>query len=303
MTEPFFSSIAQLRVFVKLNASLPWESIQCYVSSAEEMYLKKYITQAVIDSLEPSAEFMAKARRALAPLAVYLAMDEMAVMVGDAGITVQNEKDRRSPASDRKIQAAKRSLLQRGYAAMGELLAFILSSNSVNLAGSRIEHDEGMLISSLHDFERWVSLDGDWVAYFELKPLMRSIQAQLETEVGDEVVTFISTEQAGATTESLSLKRQLRERMSAYIAYRTASLHTSQESSRLRSTDGRVEWTSFMRPLFESRPDAGNWYREMADHMMTKILELKVGVPAQSGSQPDATPMNYNDKKKRIFLA
>lgn len=303
MTTPFFTSTSQLRAFVKLNASLPWDSLQPYVDTAERLYLRKYLSDSKLDLLEPNEEFMTLARRALAPLAVYLAADEMSVSIGDSGITVQNEKDRRSPASDRKIAAAKRSLLGRGTAALSDLLQFVLSLEGLDLSDCpRLSVLGSLLVRRLDDFETYVSLDGSHVSFLDLVPLMRSIQGRLQQLMGrDLTARLIAPTGADESPSQRLLLEELRERSRAYIVYETASLHTSLQTRQQRKGSHYTEWQPVMRPLFEDIADSGSWYRQMSAESLAAITRLTDENAAELGMERSDTSLQFNGPKRRIF--
>ena len=96
--------IETFKKVVKINASLPYESIE----DALDIYIKPYIGKSVIKKAKecPESELCDRLLRALGPLTLMLATDELGVMFGDSGITVSNVQGQRSPASDTKIAAA-----------------------------------------------------------------------------------------------------------------------------------------------------------------------------------------------------
>lgn len=298
MTTPFFTSTAQLRAFVKLNASLPWDSLSPYVDAGVRLYLLKYLSQAKLDLLEPNEEFMTLARRALAPLAVYLAADEMSVSIGDSGITVQNEKDRRSPASDRKIAAAKRSLLRRGCAALSDLLQFVLSLDGLDLHDCpRLAVLSSLLVRRIEDFETFVSIDGSYVTFLDLVPLMRSVQDRLAAETDPALIgSLLSTSSSEGT-----LRAVLKDRCVSYIVYQTASLHTSLMTRQQRKGSHYTEWEPLMRPLFEDVADSGSWYRDMASRALADITRIIGENAAELGMEQRDISVNFNGRGRRIF--
>lgn len=107
--------IDTLKKVVKINSSLPYESIEPYIEDALDIYIKPYIGKATISKAheDKGSDLYNKLLRALGPLTLMLASDELGVMFGDAGITVSNVQGQRSPASDTKIAAAKESLFSR----------------------------------------------------------------------------------------------------------------------------------------------------------------------------------------------
>ena len=174
-----FNNIEDLRKVVKMSASMPWSSIEPYINDAASIYLPRHLGREVVDKIMyGDVELIQLLRRAVGPLAVYLGADEMSINIGDSGITVQNEHGHRSPASDAKIAAAKRSMLSRGYAALSEVIAHLIANGKVP-EGSPLHRRKLCLVDSLSVFEEVVSINGCYVSYFELLPLMLHVQDKL----------------------------------------------------------------------------------------------------------------------------
>ena len=108
------TDIEQLRETVKMNAVVPFESVRPFIQDATDIYIEPNIGEATLAKAEADETLKEKICRALGPLAVSLATDELGIQYGDAGITVQNKQGERSPASDAKIAAAKANLYYRG---------------------------------------------------------------------------------------------------------------------------------------------------------------------------------------------
>ena len=82
--------IETFKKVVKINASLPYESIEPYIEDALDIYIEPYIGKSVIKKAKecPESELCDRLLRALGPLTLMLATDELGVMFGDSGITV-----------------------------------------------------------------------------------------------------------------------------------------------------------------------------------------------------------------------
>ena len=119
--------IETFKKVVKINASLPYESIEPYIEDALDIYIEPYIGKSVIKKAKecPESELCDRLLRALGPLTLMLATDELGVMFGDSGITVSNVQGQRSPASDTKIAAAKVNLCFRGMQALDRLISYL----------------------------------------------------------------------------------------------------------------------------------------------------------------------------------
>ena len=169
--------IDTLKKVVKINSSLPYESIEPYIEDALDIYIKPYIGKATISKAheDKGSDLYNKLLRALGPLTLMLASDELGVMFGDAGITVSNVQGQRSPASDTKIAAAKKNLCFRGMKALDRLISYLeenkkdypdaetqvrsKSKNRFSIGGKSVwdlgwiavEPDDGMTVESIMD--------------------------------------------------------------------------------------------------------------------------------------------------------
>jgi hypothetical protein len=268
MTTQFFESIESMRVYVKMNASLPWETFKPYLDSAVDSFTDRYLPGDFIDAHTSDATFLTLCRKVLAPLAVYEAADEMSISIGDSGITVQNDQGKRSPASDAKIAAAKRNLLQRSNAALSRLLEYVLTTFHDGLENlPLIKKVEGLAVPSLEVFERYVSLDSDYVAYFSLVTMLRTIQNRLGTMIGEDLL-------ADCLTSEDEAKKAIGGKIRAYCAYQCAYLNTSDMTRRERGRGNQTEWRPLIRPLYSDLTETGNWYKQVADETLTEIQSM-----------------------------
>lgn len=290
-----FSNIDELRKVVKLNASMPWESIAPYVNDATDIYLSRYLGRSFAESLtDDSAELVAVLRRAVGPLALYLAADEMSISIGDSGITVQNDHEKRSPASDAKIAAAKKNLLSRGYAMLSRAIDYLLAGNTVP-EDSPLQRRKLCLVDSLATFEQVVSLNGCYVSYFELLPLMLHVQDKL-------CIRFAPITSLLGKADLTPEERDLRRMAVCHIVFKVAYLHTSNTTRQQRASAGAVEWAPILRPLFVDTTDHGNYYHQEAEDYLTSI-ESYIDSHAEAFGIERAAPMNFNNQKRKIFYS
>ena len=288
-----FSNVEELRGVVKVNASLPWDSVEPYITDATDIYLRRYLGVELAESLTTDDELLMRLlRRAIGPLAMCLAADEMSVSIGDGGITVQNESGKRSPASDAKIAAAKKNMLSRGYAALSRVIAYLLSKGSVP-EGSPLMRQSLCLVNSLESFEQVVSIDGCYVSYYELLPLMMHVQSKLCAQ-------FPPVAALVGATELSSEQKSLRHMAVCHIVFHVSYLHTSNTTRQQRASEGRVEWRPVLRPLFVDTTDHGNYYKQEADSYLTDI-ERYINNHAEAFGVERVAPLEFNSQKRKIF--
>ncbi|MCR5139452.1 MAG: hypothetical protein K6B45_04740 [Bacteroidaceae bacterium] len=292
-----FADAEDLRSVVKINASIPWSSLLPYIDSAWNIYLLRYFSAAYLDLVpETDVVFWGHARRAVGPLAVALSADEMSISIGDSGITVQNDQGKRSPASDAKIAAAKRSLILRGMAALSDLIRYALASAVYDRSGCpMLVQLQRMLVADIETFESYVSLQGDYVAFFDLLPLMRGVQERLAASIGQSLFARLLQSERTETITALA------DLCKPYVIYRCAQLHTSKTTRQQRSRVDVVEWHPVVRPLFDDAEGDGNWYGEMADAALASVTAFIEAHAEELDVQPSSIADDWNGPGKRIF--
>lgn len=290
-----FHNIEDLRKVVKVGASMPWSSIEPYINDAVDIYLPRHLGREVVDNITADdAELVRLLRRAVGPLAFYLGADEMGINIGDSGITVQNDHGHRSPASDAKIAAAKRSMLGRGYAALSEVIGRLIAKGQVP-EDSPLQRRKLCLVDSLATFEQVVSLNGCYVSYFELLPLMLHVQDKL-------CIRFAPITSLLGKADLTPEERDLRRMAVCHIVFKVAYLHTSNTTRQQRASAGAVEWAPILRPLFVDTTDHGNYYHQEAEDYLTSI-ESYIDSHAEAFGIERAAPMNFNNQKRKIFYS
>ena len=290
-----FNNIEDLRKVVKVGASMPWSSIEPYINDAVDIYLPRHLGREVVDKITADdAELVRLLRRAVGPLAFYLGADEMGVNIGDSGITVQNDHGHRSPASDAKIAAAKRSMLGRGYAALSEVIDYLITKGNVP-KGSPLHRRKLCLVDSLSVFEEVVSINGCYVSYFELLPLMLNVQHRLCAQFPP-IASLVGKQELTAE------ERNLHRMVVCCIVFNVAYIHTSNATRQQRASAGKVEWSPVLRPLFVDTTDHGNYYRQEAEDYRNSIASY-IEAHAEAFGMKPLEPMRFNSQERKIFYS
>lgn len=290
-----FHNIEDLRKVVKVGASMPWSSIEPYINDAVDIYLPRHLGREVVDTITADDTHLVQLlRRAVGPLAFYLGADEMGINIGDSGITVQNDHGHRSPASDAKIAAAKRSMLGRGYAALSEVIAHLIAKGQVP-EGSPLHRRKQCLVDSLSIFEEVVNLNGCYVSYFELLPLMLHIQYRLCAQFAP-IASLVGKKELTAE------ERNLHRMAVCCIVFNVAYIHTSNATRQQRASAGTVEWRPVMRPLFVDTTDYGNYYHQEAEDYFRSIGSY-IEAHAEAFGMKPVEPMRYNSQERKIFYS
>lgn len=298
--------IETLKRVVKINASLPYESIEPYIEDALDIYVKPYIGSSVILKAKENKEsdLYKKLLRALGPLTMMLAVNEMGVMFGDSGITVDNVQGKRSPASDAKIAAAKENLCFRGMQALDRLISY--------LEENKKEYQEYVadnilrfcFIRNATDFQELglVDIGYSTLSYRIMHPTIRQLQERnIREMIPDNVYETIKE---AFSKESMTPKQKiLVDYITRYLANKTAELYTSQKTTEQRVASKAIEYAPTIRPIYQD-PDAnGNFFANQAVYYAGKIKAFLIENGADLGVVTPSNVIDFNTKEKKIFTS
>ena len=299
--------IRRMKEVVRIANNTPFEAIEPFINDAADIYLIPNIGAGIYELAEQGTDvdLVNKVRRALGPLAMALAIGELSVLIGDGGLTVQNEQGKRSPANEAKIAAAKENLFKRGMYALDRLLEY-LRKNIENYpdyaAWLENVEDIGCIITSADDYQDsgGVDIGRSALTYRTLLPSLKQLQ---ETELlallpeSVQEILFKSKEDCDVA----ELRVQLLAKR--FLANRCAEIYSSQTSRQQRGDIGtHPEFQPLFRPLYTDLSDTGNWYGRQATYYKSSLLAYIEGHPEIFDIDP-AAPMNYNGKDKKIFTS
>ena len=292
------TDIEQLRETVKMNAVVPFESLRPFIQDATDIYIEPNIGEATLSKADADEVLKEKICRALGPLSVSLATDELGIQYGDAGITVQNKQGERSPASDAKIAAAKANLYYRGMQALDRLLTYL--ANHPEQYPDYGDHQKSItpicLIRSARQFqdEGLVGIDYSTLSYRAMLPVMLQLQVRNVSEMlGEKLYSRV----IGGEPDDLRLL------CVRYMAAKCAELHTSQAGREQRLNGSQPEYMPMIRPIYEDLQETGNYYASQADYYAGKIEAWKGEHPDESGEDVASIALHWNDKDKKIFTS
>lgn len=298
--------IDTLKKVVKINSSLPYESIEPYIEDALDIYIKPYIGKSTINKAkEPKeSELYNKLLRTLGPLALMLASDELGVMFGDTGITVSNVQGQRSPASDTKIAAAKKNLCFRGRQALDRLITY-LEENKKDYPDYVTDNiPRFCFIRNATEFQDigMVDIDYSTLSYRIMFPTIRQLQEHNIREMIPDKVCEVLKEALSKDTESPK-QRVLIDYIIRYLANKTAELYTSQKTTEQRVAGRTIEYTPTIRPIYQD-PDAnGNFFAEQATYYSGKIHTYLIENAGELGVETTSQTIDFNSKEKKIFTS
>lgn len=299
--------IETLKKVVKINAAIPWESIEPFVNDARDIYIEPQVGNILIELAEEGTDktLSDKMQRVLGPLCLALATDELGVQYGDSGITVDNMQGKRSPANEAKIAAAKANLFFRGMQALDRLLDYL----SRNTAKYPDYTDHLAVISSvpcfIHTAQEYqdiglVNIDYSTLTYRTMLPTIRQLQIchlqdLLTTEIYEKLI--LGTD--------LSAKEILLKKMCIqYLANKSAELYTSQSSRSQRSDNGtRPEYQPVIRPLYNDMDDTGNFFGKQANYYIGKIAGFLTENAEELNITPTDGTMDYNARNRKLFTS
>lgn len=292
------TDIEQLRETVKMNAVVPFESLRPFIQDATDIYIEPNIGEATLSKADADEVLKEKICRALGPLSVSLATDELGIQYGDAGITVQNKQGERSPASDAKIAAAKANLYYRGMQALDRLLTYL--ANHPEQYPDYGNHQKSItpicLIRSARQFqdEGLVGIDYSTLSYRAMLPVLLQLQVRNVSEMlGEKLYSRV----IGGEPDDLRLL------CVRYMAAKCAELHTSQAGREQRLNGSQPEYTPMIRPIYEDLQETGNYYASQADYYAGKIETWKGEHPDETGEDVGSSALHWNEKEKKIFTS
>ncbi len=294
--------IEGLQRVVKINASIEFSVVEPYLNDALDIYITPHTGQTLTDLADggTDSELATRYSRALGPLAMALATDELGIQYGDGGITVTNT-DSRSPANDTKIQAARQNLFFRGMQQLDLLLRWLEDNAETypQYAAHRQQTADGCMAADARAVEQdgLVDISLSVLTYRLMVPMMRQLQESvLRPLLGDTLLASLIAAE-GLTT----LQTQLRLLCVRYLCNRCAELLTSQQSRQERQGTGHEpEYRPVLRPLYNDITDTGNWFGHQAAYWLQLLRETLEANAAELG-RTAAAQLDYNRADSRIF--
>ena len=299
--ELLITTIEQLQETVKLNSTVPFESVSPFIADATDIYLEPNVGAAILEKAATDERLKEKLCRALGPLSLSLATDELGIQYGDAGITVQNKQGERSPASDTKIAAAKQNLYYRGMQALDRLLVYL--ADHPDDYPEYADHAESFapascLVRNASQFqdEGLVNIDNSTLSFRAMLPVLLQIQVRnLGQLLGEALYKQV--------LEGKEETKELRTYCVRYLCAKCAELHTSQTSREQRLNGNQPEYQPLIRPLYTDQQETGNYYALAASFYEKQINAWKQEHAEESGIDTTSHPLKWNGKEKKLFTS
>jgi hypothetical protein len=295
-----------LKKYVKVSVSATWDAFSPYVQDAQRFYIEPYLGTTLIGNLEQIIDsdeqeeiyllLLTETRRALGPLSYMLATHESSIGFGDAGHTVMRT-DKVAPASDEKVRLARESAELRGWQNLEYLLAWLEEKKEDFPeweSSSYLRNPKSKYFRSATDFQELGMVDIEYsrLTFDKLLQLTRRIEV---TDIADLVPIEIDNPFYEYLFDN---EKKLISYIQAYIASKTAMLHTSQATKQQRTTNEKPEYKPVIRPLYEDVIDTGNYYAGQVDYWRAKIIELL----ADEFDIDKSGKLNWNATDKKFFV-
>ena len=298
--------IETLRSVVKINSSIPYQSIEPFLADALDIYIEPQVGNVIVSLAMDGNDttLTDKIRRALGPLTLTLATGELGIQFGDSGDPVAYKTGKKSPANEAKIAAAKSNLFFRGMQALDRLLDYLqrYSSRYPDFTDHlALSNKATCFIRSANDFQDVGLIDIDYstLTYRSVLPTLLQLQ---ECNVKEMLQVDLYERLLSGELDTPKAKI-LRTMVIRYLANKTAELYTSQTSRQERIGSKQPEYTPLFRPVYQDMTDTGNFYAGQANYYAGQITNFITANAEDLGITIEATAMNFNSKEKKIFTS
>lgn len=304
------STIEQLRKTVKINANIPWGSLEPFLQTARDLFLVHYMGLELVEILESdevpdrAKKLLELTRSALGPLAIWVGNAELSVRISDSGFTVAMKTGEYGAASDTKIGKIEESLERRGFQYLDQVLEYLeanaaefqewTTSRAYTLRG-------GNYIQSATQFQEigLVDIDYSRLTFESFRPAMSMIELRFITELLGE--TLDATLRSKLNTAQSAHEKELIAGIRRFVACKTAELYTSKASKLNRTVSGTPEYKPLIRPLYSDTQDEGNYYSDQATFYYNKIQQTLNKYAVEFGIEPLGLAMDFNEADSKIF--
>lgn len=224
-------SIQELRKCAKISASKDWDTYAMFVEDAQDKYLEPYFGFELLQSLDdkPLDPLTIRLCRSLGPFSLALATDEMSIQFGEAGHTVART-DSLAPASDAKIEKARKSLYERGWNNLEKAINYVREHQIAYPEWNESvfsKQSKTLLFDTPESFQEngLVNIDYSSLTFFMLRQLI------LRIEKTETLMLLPEETRASVRNNRIDeLPKTLVDALLAYTASRVASIYTSNPS-------------------------------------------------------------------------
>lgn len=294
-------SIQELRKCAKISASKDWDTYAMFVEDAQDKYLEPYFGFELLQSLDdkPLDPLTIRLCRSLGPFSLALATDEMSIQFGEAGHTVART-DSLAPASDAKIEKARKSLYERGWNNLEKAINYVREHQIAYPEWNESvfsKQSKTLLFDTPESFQEngLVNIDYSSLTFFMLRQLI------LRIEKTETLMLLPEETRASVRNNRIDeLPKTLVDALLAYTASRVASIYTSNPSLKQRSKSDFTGYKPVILPLYEDTDDTGNFFERQADYWKSQITDLLVSSGLVTD---DYRQLKFNNASRKIFVA
>lgn len=279
-------NIEQLRKYVKINASMDWNTYRPFVRDAQEKYITPYFGNLLIESIQSNDADVLREKicRALGPFSLALATDELSINFGETGHTV-TRTDKLAPASDAKIQKATESLFERAWHNLDQAIRLALSDTVKYVIGPDNDFARTQSTALFDNYTQFqerglIDINNSPLTFSRLRMLIRRIE-QTET------FRMIPSGVAYDDTDKLLSALQ------AYTASRVAELYTNNPENKSLKDHPPIQF------IKASTGDSVNYYTAQSSHWSGVINKILI----DEHEQEDSSFLKWNDQDKKVFVA
>ncbi len=302
--QTLFESTADVKRTVKINQSLPFESLAPYLDDAYQQYILPYVGEPLMAKLtrESDSREMELIRKALGPLGVALASPELGIAIGDTGHTVVRT-DKVTVASDIKIKQSEESMEERGWRNL-ELLLDLLASDPEQYpewheSAYYKYQSKGHYFNSAREFQDTALVDIHYsrLTFEKLRPVLERYELTLRKRLSPVLQNKLLAEASNPADDVLA---ELLLYVRLWLASTVAGVFSSQTTRAQRTKPGTPEFKPVFYPLYNDITDTGNFYAEQAAYWDVMITDYMAEHAADLGLST-GTPVDFNSKDKHIF--
>ena len=302
------STVEQLKKYVKLNANMPFESIEPFLQQARDLYLVRYLGLDILSELEGDnfgtayEPLLEITRKALAPLALWIGNSELSVRISDSGFTVAKQDGATGylPASDTKIAQVEASLRRRAVQYIDKLIEYLETNISKfpkwKTSPYYLDKNSNYL-QTASQFQELGLVDIMYsrLVFESLKPTMSMIDQSIVTEtIGGlqdaKLRSKLNSDQSLPESELIATIRK-------FVASKTVEIQSDPETQ-------RRSFGSDKKLVPQPYTDFGyvtTYHAEQAIFYLNKIKLLLVKYATELGVEIAVEAPEFNADDKRIF--
>lgn len=288
-----FLTTEELKKYIAADAGMRFETLKGFIQEATLLYIVDELGEAQLTTLQAAytdgsgtpadadlSALLPYVQRPLAYYAMYLAVDQLAVNVGDGGITESNSQNS-NPAPKDKRDSLKAHYLRQADLHIEKLLAYLEANASPTkynewYSSSAYTGADGAILNTVTQADQHIDINSSRRIFKRLKKRsLRIERSTIKRLIGpdqyDELITQIKTDTLKNSATNLALVALL------YPIIAKKALYETLPSMRVSITDDGIKLISGVTALLTSQ------------EMKALMLMLKEG---DTGFEADMAELN-----------